>query len=121
MMVSIKRAYELPAAKDGYRVLVDRLWPRGISKKNIQISDWWKEYAPSNGLRIWFNHDPNKWESFRRQYTAELQANCEGVVSAVKRAKHNQITLVYSAKNTQHNQAVVLKEFIDGMILEDSD
>lgn len=121
MMVNIKRVYESSAAIDGYRVLVDRLWPRGISKKNIQISEWWKEYAPSNALRIWFDHDPVKWEPFRRQYIAELQANYEEVACAVKRAKHNQITLVYSARNEQHNQAVVLKEFIDGMILQDSD
>ena len=120
-MVNIKRVYELPAAKDGYRVLVDRLWPRGISKTNIQISEWWKEYAPSNTLRIWFDHDPVKWEQFRLQYIAELQANCAEVACAVKRAKHYQITLVYSAKNEQHNQAVVLKEFIDRLILEVSD
>ncbi len=121
MTVNIKRVYELPESKDGYRVLVDRLWPRGISKKNAGINEWWKEYAPSTKLRKWFSHDPAKWKSFRQQYLAELRANREDVVCAVNRADRDQITLVYGAKDEQHNHAVVLKEFIETMILDDRD
>lgn len=121
MTVNIKRVYELPASKDGYRVLVDRLWPRGISKETAVINEWWKEYAPSTKLRKWFGHDPVKWKSFRQQYLAELRANREELVGAVNRANRDQITLVYGAKDEQHNQAVVLKEFIETMILKDCD
>jgi len=121
MTVNIKRVYELPASKDGYRVLVDRLWPRGISKETAGINEWWKEYAPSTKLRKWFGHDPVKWKSFRQQYLAELRANREELVGAVNRANRDKITLVYGAKDEQHNQAVVLKEFIETMILKDCD
>ena len=121
MTVNIKRVYELPASEDGYRVLVDRLWPRGISKQNAEIKEWWKEYAPSTELRKWSNHDPVKWKSFKQQYLAELQANHEELVCAVNRANRDQITLVYGARDEQHNQAVVLKEFIETMILENFD
>ncbi len=121
MTVNIKRVYELPASKDGYRVLVDRLWPSGISKETAGINEWWKEYAPSTKLRKWFSHDPVKWKSFRQQYLAELRANRKELVCAVNRANRDQITLVYGAKDEQHNHAVVLKEFIETMILEDCD
>ena len=121
MTVNIKRVYELPASKDGYRVLVDRLWPRGISKESAGINAWWKEHAPSTELRKWFGHDPVKWKSFRQQYLAELRANRKELVSAVNRANRDQITLVYGAKDEQHNHAVVLNEFIETMILEDCD
>jgi len=121
MTVNIKRAYELPDSKDGYRVLVDRLWPRGISKETAAINEWWKEYAPSTKLRKWFGHDPVKWKLFRQQYLAELRANREELVCAVNRANRDQITLVYGAKDEQHNQAVVMKEFIETMMLEDCD
>ncbi len=121
MTVNIKRVYELPAAKDGYRVLVDRLWPRGISKETAEINEWWKEYAPSTKLRKWFGHDPVKWNSFRQQYLVELRSNRKELVCAVSRANRDQITLVYGAKDEQHNQAVVMKEFIETMMLEDCD
>ena len=121
MTVNIKRVYELPATTDGYRVLVDRLWPRGISKENAGINEWWKEYAPSTELRKWFSHDPVKWKSFRQQYLVELRANREELVCAVNRANRDQITLVYGAMDEQHNHAVVLQEFIETMILEDRD
>ena len=121
MTINIKRVYELPASKDGYRVLVDRLWPRGISKETAGINEWWKEYAPSTKLRKWFSHDSVKWKSFRQQYLAELRANRKELVCAVNRAKRDQITLVYGAKDERHNHAVVLKEFIETMILEDCD
>jgi uncharacterized protein YeaO (DUF488 family) len=121
MTVNIKRVYELPASKDGYRVLVDRLWPRGISKETAGINEWWKEYAPSTKLRKWFGHDPVKWKSFRQQYLVELRTNRKELVCAVNRANRDQITLVYGAKDEQHNQAVVLKEFIETMMQEDCD
>ena len=121
MKVSIKRAYESPHPHDGYRVLVDRLWPRGVSKSRACINEWWKEFAPSTELRKWFGHDPVKWKSFRQQYLAELRANREELVCAVNRANRDQITLVYGAKDEQHNHAMVLKEFIETMMLEDCD
>ncbi len=121
MTVNIKRVYELPATTDGYRVLVDRLWPRGISKENAGINEWWKEHAPSTDLRKWFSHDPVKWKSFRQKYLVELRSNRKELVCAVNRANRDQITLVYGAKDEQHNQAVVLKAFIETMILEDRD
>ncbi len=117
MTVNIKRVYELPASKDGYRVLVDRLWPRGISKETAGINEWWKEYAPSIKLRKWFGHEPVKWKSFRQQYLAELRANREELVCAVNRANGDQITLIYAAKDDLHNHALVLKEFIETQIL----
>jgi uncharacterized protein YeaO (DUF488 family) len=115
--VSIKRAYESPHPHDGYRVLVDRLWPRGVKKTDACINEWWKEVAPSTELRKWFSHDPAKWALFKQRYTDELEANCEELARLVSRAGHGPITLVYGAKDKQHNQAVVLKEFIETRIL----
>ena len=117
MNVSIKRAYASPGPDDGYRVLVDRLWPRAISKLDAHIDEWWKECAPSTALRKWFSHDPAKWGRFKQRYTAELEANSEEVVQSVNRAGHGPITLVYGAKDEQHNHAIVLKEFIETRVL----
>ena len=117
MKVSIKRAYVSPGPHDGYRVLVDRLWPRGISKEDACIHEWWKDCAPSTELRKWFSHDPAKWARFKQRYTYELEANREDLACSVSRAGHGPITLVYGAKDEQHNQAVVLKEFIETRIL----
>ena len=117
MKVSIKRAYESSHPHDGYRVLVDRLWPRGVSKSRACIDEWWKEVAPSTELRKWFSHDPAKWTAFKQQYTDELEANHEKLARFVSHAGQGPITLVYGAKNIQHNQAVVLKEFIETRIL----
>lgn len=117
MTVGVKRAYVSPGSHDGYRALVDRLWPRGVSKSDACIDDWWKECAPSTSLRIWFSHDSAKWARFKQQYTDELEANLEEVARSVNRAGHGPITLVYGAKDEQHNQAIVLKEFIETRIL----
>ncbi len=117
MNVSIKRAYASPGPHDGYRVLVDRLWPRAVSKSDACIDDWWKEYAPSTALRKWFSHDPTKWGRFKQRYTDELEANREEVTRSVNRIEHGPITLVYGAKDEQHNHAIVLKEFIETRIL----
>jgi len=117
VIVSIKRAYASPGPHDGYRVLVDRLWPRAVSKADACIDEWWKEHAPSTALRKWFNHDPAKWRRFKQRYTNELEANRDEVARSVNRAGHGPITLVYGAKDEQHNQAIVLRKFIETRIL----
>ena len=108
--VTIKRAYEPPSPDDGTRVLVDRLWPRGVKKAGAGISQWMKEIAPSNELRKWFGHDPGRWEEFRRRYKAELRQKRELVAQLRELAKLGPLTLVYSAHDAAHNQAVVLRE-----------
>ena len=108
--VRIKRAYEPPSAQDGTRVLVDRLWPRGVKKVDAGISQWMKEIAPSNELRKWFGHDPARWEEFRRRYKAELTAKRELIGQLRDLATQGPLTLVYSAHDEAHNQAVVLRE-----------
>ena len=117
VIVSIKRAYASPGPHDGYRVLVDRLWPRAVSKADACIDDWWKEHAPSTALRKWFNHDPAKWRRFKQRYTNELEANRDAVARSVNRAGHGPITIDYGAKDEQHNQAIVLRKFIETRIL----
>jgi len=117
MNVSIKRVYATPDPQDGCRVLVDRLWPRGVSKADACIDESWKECAPSPELRIWFGHDPSKWDQFKNRYTEELEANQEEVAQLVNRAKPGPITLVYAAKDDLHNHALVLKYFIETQIL----
>lgn len=108
--VSIKRAYEPPASSDGVRILVDRLWPRGVTKTDAHITQWMKEIAPSNELRKWFGHDPDRWEEFRRRYRAEL-AQKRGLMAELRSlARKGRLTLVYSAHDEAHNQAVVLRE-----------
>ena len=116
MKVRIKRAYESPHQHDGYRVLVDRLWPRGVKKTDACINEWWKEIAPSTELRKWFSHDPAKWVQFKQRYSDELEANREALARFANRVEPGPITLVYGAKDEQHNQAVVLKEFIETQI-----
>ena len=108
--VRIKRAYEPPSPNDGTRVLVDRLWPRGVKKAAAGISQWMKEIAPSNELRKWFGHDPERWEEFRRRYKAELAQKRELVGQLRDLARKGPLTLVYSAHDEAHNQAVVLRE-----------
>lgn len=108
-MVKLKRVYEKAEESDGYRVLVDRLWPRGVSKEKAKINLWLKEIAPSTELRKWFNHDPKKWKEFQKKYKKELELNKE-VVAKLKEIikKKEKVTIVYSAADTQHNDAVVL-------------
>jgi len=108
----IKRAYERPEKKDGYRVLVDRLWPRGVKKEEAAIDDWQKELAPSTALRKWFGHDPERWNEFQKKYRAELKNN-EAVPSFVEaHADRKKITLVYGAKDTEHTHALVLQQYL---------
>ena len=108
--VRIKRAYEPPSPHDGARGLVDRLWPRGLKRADAALSQWMQEIAPSDELRKWFGHDPQRWEEFRRRYKAELAKKRELVAHLRELAKEGPLTLVYSAHDEAHNQAVVLRE-----------
>jgi len=108
--VRIKRAYESPSSSDGHRILVDRLWPRGVKKSDAAISQWMKEIAPSTELRKWFGHDPKRWEEFRRRYEAELHGKPDLLGELRSLAQKSPLTLVYSAHDEEHNQAVVLRE-----------
>ncbi len=113
MAIKLKRAYEEPAAGDGFRVLVDRLWPRGISKAAAGIDLWLKEVGPSTELRKWFGHDPSRWAEFRARYRRELDRNPEAIGELRKHMRRGTLTLVYGAKDEEHNQAVVLKEYLE--------
>ncbi|HEX5459909.1 MAG TPA: DUF488 domain-containing protein [Steroidobacteraceae bacterium] len=108
--VRIKRAYEPPSPHDGTRILVDRLWPRGVKKADAGISQWMKEIAPSHELRKWFAHDPTRWEEFRRRYKVELTEKRELMSQLRDLARKGPLTLVYSAHDEAHNQAVILRE-----------
>lgn len=111
--VWLRRAYEEPTHNDGYRVLVDRLWPRGVTKEHLQIDEWRKDIAPSNDLRKWFGHDPALWEEFRDRYREELTEHDEAVSALVERARSGRVTLVFAAGDTEHNNAVVLGRLIE--------
>src|SRR5574337_1032547 len=108
IMIVIKRIYEPQDPKDGFRVLVDRLWPRGISKEKAALGIWLKDIGPSNELRTWFNHEPAKWPQFRQKYRQELRQNSELATLRELVKKHPKITLLYSARDEQRNQAVVI-------------
>ena len=108
MRVTIKRAYEQPSPDDGFRILVDRLWPRGVSKQEAQIDLWLKDIAPSTELRKWFAHDPAKWTDFQRRYRAELKQKRQLLDTIKAQAKKSRVTLIYGAKDKEHNDAVVL-------------
>ncbi|WKZ20154.1 MAG: DUF488 domain-containing protein [Candidatus Jettenia sp. CY-1] len=112
-MIYLKRAYDAPSKNDGYRVLVDRMWPRGVSKEKAHIHSWLKEIAPSNELRKWFGHDPEKWEEFRNRYYRELENQSEVVEQLVRKAGEGTLTLVFAAKNKSFNNAVALKEYLE--------
>ena len=111
--VWIRRAYDEPTNNDGYRVLVDRVWPRGVSKEDAQLDEWCKQIAPSTELRKWFGHDPERWDEFRSRYQGELEDRDDLVDALVERTTDGRVTLVFGAKDTDHNQAVVLAELID--------
>lgn len=115
-MIKTARAYDSPSKDDGDRYLVDRLWPRGIKKEDLQIQDWLKEVAPSDELRRWFGHEAEKWAEFQRRYFAELESKQEGWQPLLDSAKEGDVTLVYGAKDRQHNNAVALKSFLEGKL-----
>jgi uncharacterized protein YeaO (DUF488 family) len=110
--IFVKRVYEPAAKSDGFRLLVDRLWPRGLSKENAHIDLWLREIGPSTALRKWFNHDPARWAEFQRRYDAELKEKATLLATIKKHAKTQPVTLLYSAKDEQHNQAVALRSFL---------
>jgi uncharacterized protein YeaO (DUF488 family) len=111
--VKIKRAYEPAEKADGIRFLVDRVWPRGVTKADLNIESWLKDAAPSTELRKWFGHDPARWNEFQSRYRRELASKQAAVAPLLEAARRGQITLVYSARDEQHNQAVVLKDYLD--------
>jgi uncharacterized protein YeaO (DUF488 family) len=113
-MIKLKRAYEKAAKDDGFRILVDRLWPRGVSKVEAHIDAWLKDVTPSPQLRTWFGHDPEKWGEFRRRYTAELKQDDVAVAELRDLvAEKKNVTFVYGAKDVEHTHAIVLKDFIE--------
>jgi uncharacterized protein YeaO (DUF488 family) len=107
-----ERAYEPPSEADGTRVLIDRLWPRGVTKAKAAIDHWFRDLAPSTELRKWFGHDPARWNEFRRRYTAELMQHRERLDDLLQMASEGPVTLIYGARDEQHNDAVVLKEVL---------
>lgn len=115
-MVRIKRVYEPPSPADGWRILVDRLWPRGLSRDKSQIDEWVKDLAPSDALRRWFDHDPPKWAAFRKRYREELSGQEELLRTLARRAARGTVTLVYGARNPEHNNAVALRGFLEELL-----
>lgn len=112
-MIIVKRIYDSKDKSNGVRILVDRIWPRGISKGEANLQEWMKDVAPSSGLRKWFNHDPNKFEIFKLQYKEELKMHSEEILRLEKYAHEGQLILLFGAKDKVHNQAVILKEFLE--------
>ena len=113
MAVRIKRVYETPSPDDGKRILIDRLWPRGLTKEKAKIDLWLKDIAPSAELRTWFGHDPEKWPEFQKRYRKELEANEATVTLLREELQHGPVTLVFGAKDQAHNDAVVLKAYLE--------
>jgi uncharacterized protein YeaO (DUF488 family) len=112
-MFKLKRAYERASREDGQRILVERLWPRGVRKASLQLDAWLKEVAPTTVLRQWFSHDPKKWDEFRQRYRAELERHpevCDPILKAVRRGT---VTLVYSSHDREHNNAVALRDYLE--------
>ena len=112
--IAIKRVYDAPEKSDGFRVLVDRVWPRGVSKAKAAVDLWMKEIGPSTGLRKWFGHKPERWDEFRKRYREELKDKGDLLDELRARAGKGRLTLVYSARDEAHNQAVVIREALEG-------
>lgn len=112
-MIHVKRVYDPPEEADGARLLVDRLWPRGLRRDRLQLAGWLKDVAPSDELRRWFHHDPESWEAFCRRYAAELDAHPETWQPLLEMARQGEVTLLYSARDAQHNNAVALKAYLE--------
>lgn len=112
MNISMKRAYDPASPQDGVRILIDRLWPRGVSKESLKLDMWLKEVAPSTELRKWFGHDPERWTEFERRYLDELKHNTAACEPILEAARKHHVTLVFGAKDTEHNDAVVLSNFL---------
>jgi uncharacterized protein YeaO (DUF488 family) len=112
-IVKVKRVYEAIQRSDGHRFLVERLWPRGMKKEKLKLDAWLKDVAPSDSLRRWFGHDPLKWNEFQKKYRAELSDNPDGWKPILEAAKRGRVTLLYSSRDTEHNNALVLKSFLE--------
>jgi uncharacterized protein YeaO (DUF488 family) len=113
-MITLKRIYEDPSPTDGFRVLVERLWPRGVSKERAAVDLWLKDVAPSPELRKWFGHDPARWEQLQKRYREELRSRRDAIQALKEKNKQGTVTLVYAARDEQHNGALVLKHFLQG-------
>lgn len=114
-MIKLKRAYDPPDGEDGFRVLVDRIWPRGVKKEDLALDLWLKEIAPSSSLRKWFGHDPKKWPEFCQRYEVELKENGDLINFLKEISDHGTLTLVFSASDTAHNNAVALKKYLESL------
>jgi uncharacterized protein YeaO (DUF488 family) len=115
-MINVKRIYDPPAESDGRRILVDRLWPRGLRKEAARIDEWVKEVSPSSELRLWYGHEPAKWREFKRRYFTELRAQQEAVKLIVSAAKNGTVTLLYSSTEDRYNNAVALKVYLEAKL-----
>jgi uncharacterized protein YeaO (DUF488 family) len=113
MEIRLKRIYDPPAGNDGVRILVDHLWPRGVRRENARLDEWLKEFAPSDSLRRWYKHDTKKWGEFQRRYCDELLSKREQIVERFGRWRQTRVPLVYSSRETVHNNAAVLKDFLE--------
>ena len=111
-MITLKRVYEKPSKSDGFRILVERLWPRGLTKEKASVDLWLKEVAPSPELRKWYNHDVEKWREFKKRYTLELKDKKEPLEDIKKYAKKGKVTFVYAAHDEEHNSALVLRDYL---------
>ena len=116
MSIAVKRVYEPAAKTDGYRVLIDRLWPRGLKKDDVPLDQWAKELAPSTALRQWFGHEPARWAGFRHRYATELDALAEHWRPLAERAARHVVTLLYGARDEEHNNALALKAYLDNWL-----
>lgn len=116
MKIKIKRIYEEASASDGWRVLVDRLWPRGVRREEAELDEWAKEVGPSDKLRKWYGHDPGKWNQFKTEYRAELKAKNAELLQLIERCPEKTLTLLFAAKDEAHSHAVILKEALTDLI-----
>jgi uncharacterized protein YeaO (DUF488 family) len=115
-MIQLKRVYDRPGVRDGVRVLVERLWPRGVRKQDLVMDSWLKDVGPSNQLRQWFAHDPAKWDRFKAKYFAELNSRPDSWKAVLQSAGRRTVTLLYSSRDTEHNNAVALKQYLEGKL-----
>jgi uncharacterized protein YeaO (DUF488 family) len=115
-MIEVKRVYDPPNSADGARYLVDRLWPRGLSKRSLKIEAWLKDVAPTNELRHWYSHDPAKWDEFRRRYFADLDSNPESWAPLLTAARKGRVTLLFSSREPKLNNAFALKEYLESKL-----
>ena len=122
MSISVKRAYDPPQAKDGRRILVDRVWPRGVTKDELRLDGWYRDLAPSTELRKWFGHDPERWPEFQKRYEAELRraGMRERLSELAAMATRTKVTLLYGARDEEHNQPIVLRDYLKKLIAKNS-